>query len=146
MSRILILYHSRSGNTEQMAMAVAEGAISVPGTQAELNYYVPPEELMDFDAVLVEAAAYRHDVPVAFKNYFEEAAVKNVILKGKVGEVSGHTDGVARPLYWFLRYEEQVGHGSNLAAFVSSIYADQAGPEKCFALGRRVAESLIDKA
>jgi flavodoxin len=32
MARILIVYHTLSGNTEKMAMAFAEGAKSVQGT------------------------------------------------------------------------------------------------------------------
>ena len=31
--RILIAYHSRTGNTEKMAAAVRDGAASVPGPQ-----------------------------------------------------------------------------------------------------------------
>lgn len=70
MSRILIVYYSRTGNTEKMAKAVADGAKSVPGTQVELNYYVPLEELTGFDAILFGVATYHHDMPVTSKNYF----------------------------------------------------------------------------
>jgi len=45
MSKILILYYSRTGNTEKMAKAVAEGAKAVQGVDVELYYHVEPETL-----------------------------------------------------------------------------------------------------
>ena len=68
MSKILVLYYSRTGNTEKMARAVAEGARSAQGVEVELNYYVSPEELGGFDAILVGVATYHHDMPVSFKS------------------------------------------------------------------------------
>jgi flavorubredoxin len=147
MSRILVLYYSRTGNTEKMALAVADGAKSVPGTQVELNYYVPQEELMGFDAILVGAATYHHDMPVTFKNYFEEAATKNIMLKGKVGAVFGSYgwSGEASRLVLEIlrnRFGMEVTESPLLVVYTP----DQASLEKCFALGKRVAESLIHKA
>ena len=40
MKKVLVLYYSRSGNTEKMAKAVAEGAQSVSDTAVELSYHV----------------------------------------------------------------------------------------------------------
>jgi len=147
MSRILVLYYSRTGNTEKMALAVADGAKSVPGTQVELNYYVPQEELTGFDAILVGAATYHHDMPVIFKNYFEEAAVKSVMLKGKVGAAFGSYgwSGEAPRLVLEIlrnRFGLEVTESPLLVAYTP----DQASLEKCFVLGKRVAESLIHKA
>jgi NAD(P)H dehydrogenase (quinone) len=45
MPKILVLYYSRTGNTEKMAQAVAEGAKTVSGVDVELNYHVEPESL-----------------------------------------------------------------------------------------------------
>jgi flavodoxin I len=147
MSRILVLYYSRTGNTEKMASAVADGAKSVPGTQVELNYYVPQEELVGFDAILVGAPTYHHDMPVTFKNYFEEAAVKNIMLKGKVGAAFGSYgwSGEAPRLVLEIlrnRFGMEVTEPPLSVAYTP----DQASLEKCFALGKRVAESLIHEA
>ena len=89
MARILVLYYSRTGNTEKMSKAVADGARSVQGTEVELSYNVPVEELTGYDAVLVGTATYHHDMPVSFKSYFEEAAAKNINLKGKTAAAFG---------------------------------------------------------
>jgi flavorubredoxin len=147
MSKILILYYSQTGNTEKMAKAVADGARSVSEVEVELNYYVPPEELMGFDAILVGAATYHHDMPLTFKNYFEEAAVKNIILKGKVGAAFGSYgwSGEAPRLILEIM-KNKFGMEVTEQPLSIAYTPDQAGLEKCFALGKRVAESLIHKA
>ena len=96
MPKILVLYYSRTGNTEKMAKAVAEGARSVQGVAVDLKYYVSPEELAGFDAILVGAATYHHDMPVSFKSLFEEVAVKNINLKGRLELHSGLTAGAVK--------------------------------------------------
>jgi flavorubredoxin len=147
MPRILILYYSRTGNTENMARAVADGARSVSEVEVELNYYVPPEELTGFDAILVGAATYHHDMPGTFKNYFEETAVKNIILKGKVGAAFGSYgwSGEAPRLVLEI-LKNKFGMEVTEQPLSIAYTPDKAGLEKCFALGKRVAESLIHKA
>ncbi len=89
MKKILVLYYSRTGNTEKMANAVAEGAKSGSDVEVELNYHVDAESLGSYDAILVGSPTYHHDMPVDFKNLFEEAAVKKISLKGKIGAAFG---------------------------------------------------------
>jgi flavodoxin I len=108
---------------------------------------VPQEELVCFDAILVGAPTYHHDMPVTFKNYFEETAVKNVMLKGKVAAAFGSYgwSGEAPRLVLELlrnKFGMEVTEPPLLVAYAP----DQTSLEKCFALGKRVAESLIDKA
>ena len=66
-----------------MAKAIAEGAKNAGNVEVEVNYYVEAEELGKFDAILVGAPTYHHDMPMDMKNLFEEAAVKGISLKGK---------------------------------------------------------------
>src|SRR5665647_1614612 len=88
MKKVLVLYYSRTRNTEKMAKAVAEGSQS-NGVEVELNYHVDAESLSSYDAILVGAPTYNHDMPVDFKNLFEEAAVAGISLKGKTGAAFG---------------------------------------------------------
>ena len=53
MKKILVLYYSRTGNTEKMAKAVAEGAQSSSNVEVELSYHVDAESLSCYDAILV---------------------------------------------------------------------------------------------
>jgi NAD(P)H dehydrogenase (quinone) len=89
MPKILILYYSRTGNTEKMAMAVAEGARAIQGTDVEVKYQVTPEELTNYDAIVIGTPTYHHDISLDMKNLFEEVAVKNINLKGKIGAAFG---------------------------------------------------------
>jgi NAD(P)H dehydrogenase (quinone) len=60
--RIFVLYYSRTGNTEKMARAVAEGVAAVRGVGVGLSYYVAPEMLSQFDALVAGTPAYHHEI------------------------------------------------------------------------------------
>ena len=142
--KILVLYYSRTGNTEKMAKAVVDGAKSVQGVDVELNYYISPEELAGFDAILVGAATYHHDMPVSFKTLFEDIAVKNVSLKGKVGAAFGSYgwSGEASKLIIEImknKFEMNVTEPPLPIKYTP----DQESIEKCKELGKRIAERLI---
>ncbi len=51
--KVLVLYYSRTGNTDKMAKAVAEGARAFGNIQVELSYFVEAEDLSRFDAILI---------------------------------------------------------------------------------------------
>ena len=75
MKKILVLYYSRTGNTEKMAKAVAKGAQINDKVEVELNFHVDPQELSTFDAIIVGAPTYHHEMPIDFKKLFEDVAV-----------------------------------------------------------------------
>lgn len=83
MASFLVLYYSRTGNTEKMAKAVAEGARTVQGVEVETAYYMAVEALTSFDALTFGVPTYHHDMPLNIKNLLEEVAVKKIVLKGK---------------------------------------------------------------
>jgi NAD(P)H dehydrogenase (quinone) len=64
MARVLIVYHTLSGNTEKMAKAFEEGAKSVLGTEAVLKkaFDATLEDLLGCDAIAFGSADY-------FSNY-----------------------------------------------------------------------------
>jgi flavorubredoxin len=89
MKKILVLYYSRTGNTKKMANAVSEGAQNIGNVEVELNFHIDTQSLSNYDAILVGAPTYHHDIPVDFKNLFEEAALQGLNLKGKLGSAFG---------------------------------------------------------
>ncbi|MCJ7609628.1 flavodoxin domain-containing protein [Candidatus Bathyarchaeota archaeon] len=91
MARLLVFYHSRTGNTQKMADAVVEGARSIQGVEIELktDMDVTPEDLAKFEAIAIGAPTYRHDMSIGIKNLLEEAASKKVATKGKLGACFG---------------------------------------------------------
>ena len=144
MPRILIPYYSRSGNTEKMAEAVAEEAKAVQGIEVEPSYYVEPETIGSFDAIIVGTPTYHHDTTVDIKRLFEEAASQNVALKGKIAAAFGSYgwSGEAPKLVLEImknRFEMQTSEPPLLIRYTP----DQAGLEKCRDFGKRIAERLI---
>jgi flavorubredoxin len=115
--------------------------------EVELNYHVEADELDKFDAVLVGAPTYHHDMPMDTKTLFEEAAVKSISLKGKVGAAFGSYgwSGEAPKLVLEImknKFEMQVTEPPLLAKYAP----DQNMLDKCRDLGKRVSESLIHVA
>ena len=146
MKKILVLYYSRTGNTEKMANAVAEGAKSGSDVEVELKYHVDAESLGSYDAILVGSPTYHHDMPVDFKNLFEEVAVKKISLKGKIGAAFGSYgwSGEAPKLIVEImkyRFEMEMAEAPLLAKYTP----DQNIINACKALGTKVSESLMNR-
>jgi len=144
MLRILVFYYSRTGNTEKMAKAVAEGAKSADNVQVDINYFVEAEDLNSYDAIAVGTPTYHHDMPIDIKMLFEEAAARGVALKGKPGATFGSYgwSGEAPKLVQEImknKFEMNLSDGPLLAKYVP----DQKALDNCRALGKRLAESLI---
>lgn len=147
MFKLLVLYYSRTGSTGKMAEAVAEGARTVQGVNVELSYYVPPEALGDYDAIVIGVPTYNHDMTIDMKSLFEEAAVKNINLKGKIGAAFGSYgwSGEAPRLVLEImknKFEMNITEPPLLAKYTP----DQTALDKCKELGKRVAERLMHKA
>jgi flavorubredoxin len=147
MKQILVLYYSRTGNTERMAKAVAEGAQINGNIRVELTFHVEPEELSSFDAILIGTPTYHHEMPLEFKNLFEEAAVKGLSLKGKVGAAFGSygwSGEAPRLILEIMKYkfEMQVVEPPLLAKYLP----DQKMLSDCRELGKRISENLMSKA
>lgn len=141
MRKILILYYSRTGNTGKMTDAVAEGARAVHGVDVEVKYYATPEELADYDAVVVGVPTYHHDMSIDMKKLFEEATVKNIILKDKVGAAFGSYgwSGEAPQLILEIM-KNKFGMDIIESPLLIKYAPDQSGLEKCREFGRKVAE------
>ncbi len=143
MRKILVLYYSRTGNTEKMAKAVGEGARMAGNAQVELNYFVEADELSGFDAILVGTPTYHHDMPIDIKMLFEEAAARNVQLKGRPAAAFGSCgwSGEAPKLVVEImknKFQMDVARTPMLAKYEP----DTAVLEECRQLGKQVAESL----
>jgi len=146
MKKILVLYYSRTGNTEKMAKAVAEGAQINDNIEVELNFHVEPEELSTFDAIIVGAPTYYHELPVDFKRLFEEVAAKGISLKGKIGATFGSYGWSGEAPKNILeimknKFEMFVVEPPLLVNYVP----DQKMLSACRDLGKRISESLMNR-
>ena len=96
MAKVVIVYDSRTGNTELMANAVAEGVKSVKGVEAEVRKIgakFPVSTLDKADAIIVGSPTIygniTHELVEFFVglNYLKQASHLN--LKGKKGAAFG---------------------------------------------------------
>ena len=90
--KVLVSYHSLSGNTERMAEAVVEGAKSVTGTVVVMKRVgqVTAEDLFSADAVVVGSPVYWSNMSGEVKTFFDNWQFKFGVfpdfkMKNKVG-------------------------------------------------------------
>jgi flavodoxin I len=145
MPKMLVLYYSRTGNTEKMAKAIVEGARSVSGVDVQLSidFEVTPADLAEADAIVVGMPTYHHDMTQSTKKVFEDAAVKNVALKGKIGAAFGSYgwSGEAPRLILEIlanKFEMDVVKQPLLIKYAP----DNTGIATCRALGQQIAERI----
>ncbi len=127
-----------------MANAVADGAKNAGTPDLELTYHVDAEDLANFDAILIGAPTYHHDMPIDMKTLFEKAAAKSVNLTGKVGGAFGSygwSGEAPKRLLEIMKnkFEMQVIEPPLLAKYVP----DGTMLDKCRALGKQVSETLM---
>lgn len=87
MARVLIIYDSRTGNTEKMAHAVADGARKVRGTKVEV-LKVDKAKLSDLtaaDAIVIGSPTYYGNMTGKMKTFIDRTYGVHGKLKGKVG-------------------------------------------------------------
>jgi len=90
--KVLVAYHSLSGNTERMAEAVVAGARTVPGAEVLLKRVgqVTAEDLFSSDAVIVGSPVYWSNMSGEVKTFFDNWQFKFGVfpefkMKNKVG-------------------------------------------------------------
>jgi NAD(P)H dehydrogenase (quinone) len=90
--KVLVTYHSRSGYTERMAQAVAEGARSLPGVVVQVKRVaqVTADDLFSSDAIVVGSPVYWSNMAGEVKTFFDDWQFKFGVfpefkMKNKVG-------------------------------------------------------------
>jgi len=160
MAKVLIIYDSKTGNTELMANAVAEGVKSIKGMEIQVQKIgtkFPISILNDSDAVIVGSPTIygniTHEIFEFFANVKYLVEAKRLKLKGKKGAAFGSYgwDGG-----WNTeRIEQELkALGVDLVAPAVSA-ADQGGVmkmkihkddlAKCRELGKAVAQAVAKR-
>jgi len=115
MAKILIIYHSKSGNTEKMATAVQEGAASAGATVTQKDAIdATADDMLNSDVVVMGTPNYFSYEAGIIKDYFDRTFFT---LKGKV-------DG--KPYATFGSY----GGGGNAAIESLNKLCDNLGLKK----------------
>ena len=130
-----------------MAKAVAEGARTSGDVSVDLNYFAEADDLAGFDAIVIGTPTYHHDMPIDIKMLFEEAAAKNVNLKGKPAAVFGSYGWSGEAPKLVIEIMEKKFQMNIQGQPLLAKYApDQGALDQCKALGKKVSENLIRKA
>jgi len=98
MPKILVVYASMTGNTEEMAEAIAEGAKEA-GAEVVLKeaFDAKADELNHYDGIIIGAYTWGDgELPDEFLDFFEEMEELN--LSGKKAAVFGSGD-TSYPIY-----------------------------------------------
>jgi NAD(P)H dehydrogenase (quinone) len=87
MAKILVVYDSRSGNTEKMAFAVSEGAKKVKGVEAIVKKVEQTslEDLLQADGIVMGSPTYYGQMSAKLKTLIDESIKIHGKLEGKVG-------------------------------------------------------------
>jgi NAD(P)H dehydrogenase (quinone) len=159
-TKVLVAYHSLSGNTERMAEAVVEGAKSVVGTDVVLKRVgqITAEELLSSDAIIVGSPVYWSNMSGEVKTFFDNWQFKFGVfpefkMKDKVGAAfatggqvsSGKEVTMLTILAAMLGNQMIVVSGGGAFGASATTEGDSPGIDNkemadAQALGRRVAE------
>jgi NAD(P)H dehydrogenase (quinone) len=85
MAKVLVVYHSATGNTKAMAQAVAEGVKEVPGVEVVLKEadQVSVSDLVNADALAFGSPTYFSYMAGVVKAIFDKAYLSRSQLRGK---------------------------------------------------------------
>jgi NAD(P)H dehydrogenase (quinone) len=97
MVRILVVYDSRTGNTEKMAIAVTEGVKQVAGVEAVLEKVdtVALDDLLNADGIIMGSPTYYGQMSGKLKTFIDETVKIHGKLDGKVGGAFTSSGGTA---------------------------------------------------
>lgn len=155
MTKILVVYDSRTKNTEKMALAIAEGAKQVKDVVVDVKKVnkASLEDLLDADGIIMGSPTYYGQMSGKMKTFVDQTNKIHGKLRGKVGGAftsSGDTAcGAETTLFSMLqtmlihgmiiqgRYDNK--HYGATAVGVPS----EKELESCKELGKRIADLTV---
>jgi len=144
MPSILIVYNTKTGNTELMAKAVEEGAKTIQGVEVILTYHANPKDLQNADAIIVGAPTYNHQMTLDIQNLLEKAAQNNVTLKDKIAAAFGSYGWSGEAPKRVLEVLQNKFQMKIIEPPVLAKYRpDEETLKKCKTTGKKVAERLL---
>jgi len=151
MPKVLVVYYSRTGNTEKMAQCVAEGA-KIDGVDVELKKVDDTEadELLDADGIIVGSPVYYGLPSAEIKQLFDESVRFHGRLTGKVGgafassaNIGGGNETTVVGILQMMLIHGMIVQGTADGDHYGPVAIgapDERSTPQCTALGRRVAE------
>jgi NAD(P)H dehydrogenase (quinone) len=151
MSRVLVMYYSRTGNTEKMAGYVVAG-VRDGGVEAVLKSAeeTKASELLEYDGIIIGSPTYYGSMAWEVKKLLDESVAHHGALDGKVGAAfssaanigGGNETTVLSILHAMLIHGMLVqgdAEGDHYGR-VSINAPDRRVEAQCTRMGKRVAE------
>jgi len=97
MAKILVVYDSKTGNTEKMALAVAKGAKQVARVNVDVKKVdqADIEDLLSADGIIVGSPTYYGQMSAKLKALIDKSVKIHGKLEGKVGAAFTSSGGTA---------------------------------------------------
>jgi NAD(P)H dehydrogenase (quinone) len=155
MPKVLITYYSRSGNTEKMAEAVANGAKAVSGVEVDLRPVaeVTPDDLLAADGIIMGSPVYYGTMAAELKSLIDESVKHHGKLMGKVGGAFASSGGpgggnettvldIVKAMLVHGMVVQGDAEGDHYGAIAVGA-PDERPRKECEKLGRRVAGLMV---
>jgi NAD(P)H dehydrogenase (quinone) len=155
MAKILIVYDSKTGNTDKMASAVAEGVKQVKGVEVVVTKVgkTSLDDLCDSDGIIMGSPTYYGEMSGKLKSFIDKSVKIHGKLKGKVGAAFTSSGGTASGAETTLlsMLQAMLVHGMILQGradhkhYGAAAVGSPSGRdiEDCKELGKRVANLIV---
>ncbi len=155
MAKVLVVYDSKTGNTEKMAFAVAEGAKQVGGVEVVVKKVdqTSLEDLVDADGIIMGSPTYFGQMSAKLKALIDNSVEIHGKLEGKVGAAFTSSGGTATGAETTLLsiLQTMLAHGMVVYGRADDKHygvaavenPDEEALEYCCELGKRTASLVI---
>lgn len=150
MARILIIYYSKTGNTEKMAQEIAKGALveNVEVTVKKVEE-VDVQELLDYDGIIVGSPTYFGAPSWEIKKLFDDSVKFYGKLIGKIGgaftssaNIAGGNETTIISIIQMMLIHGMIVQGTTEGGHYGPVAIgspDEKTLKECRNLGKRVA-------
>ncbi len=156
MKKIIILYYSRTGNTEEMAKLIEEGAKAEKDVDVQVKKIdiFSVKSLMDYDGIVIGSPTYYGAMADVVKKLIDESVSFHGKLEGKVGaafassaNIGGGNETTILTILKAMLIHGMIIQGSSQGDHygpVSIGSPDDRVKRQCRALGKKIA-GLVKK-
>lgn len=150
MAHVLIIYSDRSGHTELMAFAIAQGAKDAHAQVTAQNVNdTTPKDLLEADAIILGSPTYYGLPNAELKKLLDDSVVYHGELQGKIGgafsssaNIAGGNETTILALLQAMMVHGMIIQGNasgNHYGPVSINAPDHRVRNQCYAYGKQVA-------
>jgi flavorubredoxin len=144
MLTILIIYNTRTGNTEKMAKAVEEGAKTIQDINVITSYHAKPEDLQNADAIIIGTPTYNHQPTIDIQVLLQKTVQNNIILKNKpVATFGSYGWSGEAPQQTLETLKNRLQAKTIEPPVLANYTPDEITIQQCRELGKKVAQALL---